>query len=166
MCRHLQLTSQRHVSTSRNDSTCACALYPVHHRKRTRAHTGQARLSCSVMRASRLRLGCAFLSWTPSQAFVSFPRAAPRPSSVLPQQRVSGFTVPTAKRSTLDTSARVQWRSRTRHGWQPRLSMSSNPGMGGGMNPESFTERAWEAMVRLPSLADANKAQVGTASCG
>eukprot|EP00903_Cladosiphon_okamuranus_P019530 g17961.t1 len=27
------------------------------------------------------------------------------------------------------------------------------------MNPESFTERAWEAMVRLPSLADANKAQ-------
>lgn len=29
------------------------------------------------------------------------------------------------------------------------------------MNPESFTERAWDAMVRLPSLADANKAQVG-----
>lgn len=29
------------------------------------------------------------------------------------------------------------------------------------MNPESFTERAWDAMVKLPSLADANKAQVG-----
>lgn len=112
------------------------------------------------MRASRL--GCAFLSWTPSQAFI--PRAAPRPSSVLPQERITGFTVATAKRSTLDASTRVQWRPRTRHGWQPRLSMSTNPGMGGGgggMNPESFTERAWEAMVRLPSLADANKAQVG-----
>lgn len=117
------------------------------------------------MRASRL--GCAFLSWTPSQAFI--PRAAPRPSCVVPQQRISGFTVPTAKRSTLDASTRVQWRLRTRHGWQPRLSMSSNPGMGGGgggMNPESFTERAWEAMVRLPSLADANKAQVGCSVLG
>lgn len=110
-----------------------------------------------------LRLGCAFLSWTPSQAFIL--RAGPRPSSVLPQQQISGFTVATAKRGTLDDSTRVQWRPRTRHGWQPRLSMSSNPGVErggrGGMNPESFTERAWEAIVRLPSLADANKAQVG-----
>eukprot|EP00904_Undaria_pinnatifida_P006538 jgi/Undpi1/3013/HiC_scaffold_14.g06390.m1 len=34
--------------------------------------------------------------------------------------------------------------------------MSSNQ----GMNPETFTERAWEAMVRLPALADSNKAQM------
>ena len=45
--------------------------------------------------------------------------------------------------------------------WQSRLSMSSNQ----GMNPETFTERAWEAMVRLPALADSNKAQVNQRGC-
>lgn len=40
--------------------------------------------------------------------------------------------------------------------WQPAVFMSSAQ----GMNPESFTERAWDAMVKLPRLADANKAQV------
>ncbi|CAM9142065.1 unnamed protein product [Choristocarpus tenellus] len=38
--------------------------------------------------------------------------------------------------------------------------MSSNPAGGGALNPESFTEKAWDAVSRLPSLADTNRAQV------
>lgn len=52
--------------------------------------------------------------------------------------------------------AYTRWHSRARYVSQSRVSMSSNQ----GMNPETFTERAWEAMVRLPALADSNKAQV------
>ncbi|CAM9110882.1 unnamed protein product [Laminaria digitata] len=60
------------------------------------------------------------------------------------------------KRGVAGVPAHTWWRSRARHVSQSRLSMSSNQ----GMNPETFTERAWEAMVRLPALADSNKAQM------
>ncbi|CAM9332954.1 unnamed protein product [Ascophyllum nodosum] len=52
----------------------------------------------------------------------------------------------------------VCWSARTvRHARQHRLFMSSNQGQ--GLNQESFTERAWDAVVKLPALADANQAQ-------
>ncbi|CAM9557357.1 unnamed protein product, partial [Discosporangium mesarthrocarpum] len=37
--------------------------------------------------------------------------------------------------------------------------MSSTPSSGGALSPDSFTEKAWGVVSRLPSLADANKAQ-------
>lgn len=111
------------------------------------------------MRASRLgvHIGCALGAWNPASAFVPPSHVAPSLRRARGHDVVSrGFTVSAGQRVTVGASTGMQWRSRTRHGWQPRLSMSSNQ----GMNPESFTERAWDAMVRLPSLADANKAQV------
>lgn len=59
-------------------------------------------------------------------------------------------------RAVAGVPAYTRWPSRARHVSQSRLSMSSNQ----GMNPETFTERAWEAMVRLPALADSSKAQM------
>lgn len=67
------------------------------------------------------------------------------------------FVAPNAMRTVLKHPTST---SRVRARVRPRLlSMSSNS----AMNPESFTEKAWEAMGRLPSLADANKAQVPVA---
>lgn len=121
------------------------------------------------MRASKIgvHIGCALVGWNPASAFVlpshvsqvspSLRRA--RGHEVLgekPRSVSTGPIVSASQRVAVGVSNGVQWRSRTRHGWQCRLSMSSNQ----GMNPESFTERAWDAMVRLPSLADANQAQV------
>ncbi|CAM9769062.1 unnamed protein product [Pylaiella littoralis] len=122
------------------------------------------------MRASRfgVHIGCALGAWNPSSAFVPpshvshvSPNLRRAREHQVPATRLCavsrGLTsVSAGHRPAVSVARGVQSRSRTRHGWQSRLSMSSNQ----GMNPESFTERAWDAMVRLPSLADANQAQM------
>lgn len=64
--------------------------------------------------------------------------------------------VPTSGWANVGIPVGTQTPMRSRHMRQPVLFMSSAE----GMNPESFTERAWDAMAKLPALADANKAQV------
>lgn len=122
------------------------------------------------MRASQLgvHIGWA-LSWTiRARAFLSTPAAsshALRANSrvhkvkAIPASRsrgVADWVKSIEERRALGVSVVIQPQTRTPHRWQPRLFMSSSE----GMNPESFTERAWEAMVKLPTLADTNKAQV------
>lgn len=122
------------------------------------------------MRASRLgvQIGCALSAWTPVAGFVrSLGSSADVRSSVAKASAavgdlswrprgVSGGAIASAGWRVGGTSAKGQLTSRARYGRQPRVFMSSNQ----GMNPETFTERAWDAMVRLPALADANNAQV------
>ncbi|CAM9995476.1 unnamed protein product [Scytosiphon promiscuus] len=111
------------------------------------------------MRASRfgMQVGCALSAWTRSAAFVP---QTPRFSTSFVSQSPSGLSTAVSPRK------RAVARAPGGVGWLPqqRCSMSSSDGMSAGnnqgMNPEGFTERAWDAMVRLPSLADANKAQV------
>lgn len=133
-------------------------------------HKELCRKRARAMRASRfgVHVGCALGAWNPSSAFVPpshvshvSPNLRRAREHQVPATRLCavsrGLTsVSAGHRPAVSVSRGVQSRSRTRHGWQSRLFMSSNQ----GMNPESFTERAWDAMVRLPSLADANQAQV------
>lgn len=123
------------------------------------------------MRSSRLgmHIGCALSAWAPACAFL--PSSCLMTTSLRQMgQSCRGFAerprgVPSIaldpKRGVAGVPAHTWWRSRARHVSQSRLSMSSNQ----GMNPETFTERAWEAMVRLPALADSNKAQVTQREC-
>lgn len=131
------------------------------------------------MKAPRLgmHLGCAIGAWNPAAAFLPSHVPVPvssRASSPALRTRGSQVARGVAKRSqyesmsssfsksagwrALHTSQTVHWSPRTTRGWHSRLFMSSNPGQ--GLNQESFTERAWDAIVRLPALADANQAQV------
>lgn len=99
------------------------------------------------MRASRLsmRIGCALGAWAPTSAFV------------VPNSLSSGFiSASSRQRAAVGACAPPQWRPRAHNRLQTRLMMSSPQ----SLNPESFTERAWEAMGRLPALADLNQAQV------
>lgn len=125
-----------------------------------------------------MHLGCAMGAWNPVAAFLPSPHLPVPVSSRAPSPslRTRGSQVArgVAKRSqcesisssfsksagwrALHTSQTVHWPTRTMRGWQSCLFMSSNPGQ--GLNQESFTERAWDAIVRLPALADANQAQV------
>ncbi|CAN0497108.1 unnamed protein product [Ectocarpus sp. 12 AP-2014] len=99
------------------------------------------------MRASRLsmRIGCALGAWAPTSAFV------------VPNSLSSGFiSASSRQRAAVGACAPPQWRPRGHNRLQTRLMMSSPQ----SLNPESFTERAWEAMGRLPALADLNQAQM------
>ena len=122
------------------------------------------------MRSSRLgmHIGCALSAWAPACAFLPSPSLMTTPLREIGQcctssrgfaERPRGVTnvaLDPMKRGVASVPAFTRWHSRARHASQSRLYMSSNQ----GMNPETFTERAWEAMVRLPALADSNKAQV------
>lgn len=119
------------------------------------------------MRSSRLgmHIGYALSTFAPACAFLPSPCVMTVLRGV-GQQSCRGFAerprgVPNIAlgpmgRAVAGVPAYTRWPSRARHVSQSRLSMSSNQ----GMNPETFTERAWEAMVRLPALADSSKAQV------
>lgn len=132
------------------------------------------------MKAPRLgmHLGCAVGAWNPAAAFlplphipVPVPSRAPSPALRTRRSQVirgvvkgsqcesisSSFSKSTRWR-VLHTSQTVYWPPRTTRGLQSCMFMSSNPGQ--GLNQESFTERAWDAIVRLPALADAKQAQV------
>lgn len=123
-----------------------------------------------VMRASQLgvHIGWA-LSLTRTRAFTSSSvalRSLPKGHAAvaIPQhvarrsltRSIATRAIPTAGWVKVGISVGTQTCARTRRMWQPSVFMSSAQ----GMNPESFTERAWDAMVKLPTLADANKAQV------
>lgn len=122
----------------------------------------------SGMKASRMSLhvGCALGAWTRMHAFVPplADRLLKNPYSIS-RTASSPCTRPSSTPSAIEdylrqgsssfiVGFRKQIRSCSRR--QYRLFMSSNQ----GMNPESFTERAWDAMARLPTLADANRFQV------
>lgn len=119
-----------------------------------------------------MHIGCALSAWAPAAAFVPSPhvstparlrlRAPYAAQDLTGRSRwFSNSATALVEWRTAGASSGLYWRPKTRHGRQPRLYMSSNQ----GMNPETFTERAWDAMVRLPSLADANKAQVTISCC-
>lgn len=123
------------------------------------------------MRFSRLvkHIGCALSMLTPATAFLPSPCVMTTALGLRHSCRgfaerpcgVPNIALDPMRRGVAGVPAYMRWHSRTRHVWQSRLSMSSNQ----GMNPETFTERAWEAMVRLPALADSNKAQVNQRGC-
>lgn len=117
------------------------------------------------MRASRLgiHVGCALGTWTGATSFfVSTPaafftrsRTASTHVAVTPRG-TSKHVLASARGRGMGACVGLQKHTRQQHRCQSYLFMSSNQ----GMNPDSFTERAWEAMGRLPAIADSNNAQV------
>ena len=116
-----------------------------------------------------MKLGCALSAWGPVAAFlpssyVSSPALRTRVSQAARNMEKSRCEPISTRASTplvwkAVNTPMVCWSARTvRHARQHRLFMSSNQGQ--GLNQESFTERAWDAVVKLPALADANQAQV------
>lgn len=122
------------------------------------------------MRASRVgvHVGCALGAWTNAQAFVP-----PSPAGKLQLVSMGLSTISHNGLRSFPNSCPLKWdgvrlhvansvrfhtHCNIRNRWQSRLHMSSTPSQ--GMNPESFTERAWDAMARLPALADTHQSQV------